>query len=237
MKALRLLFEGNRHHVETMARRRKGQIDDLQQGQSPAYVTVCCSDSRVSNEATFEHTDPGLNFTVGKIGNKVVDFDAEGNSHISGDVSYIPANQSPDGLVVMGHTGCGAITAVYNHVRAGGIEDQPEGVRDIVEHLLYPSLADRVDELPEARDRAISHLVEHNVDRQIDHLAQSDDIPSDIPLIGLVYDLHEQYGDEPGAIYLVNLDECTERAPLVDALPLDMDHRVHRLTGWDDGAT
>jgi carbonic anhydrase len=236
MQALKSLFEGNRRHVETMRARHDDRIEEWQAGQDPAYVTVCCSDSRVSNEATFDHVEPGTNFTIGAIGNKVVGFDVDGGRQISGDVSYIPANQNPEALVVMGHTGCGAITAVYDHATGEGIETQPPGVRDIVEQLLYPELADHVDTLPGNRDLAVAHLVEYNVDRQIAHLAEGDEIPSSLPLIGLVYDLHEYYGSEPGAIHLVNLDGCTDYDELADALPEEFRPRARRLTtSFDDG--
>lgn len=231
MEVLNHLFEGNREHVEELEHNHSDLIGRIQQGQDPEFVTVCCSDSRVSNESSFSHDSPGTNFTVGEIGSKAIDFNSEGEKVISGNVSYIPVNGDPEAIVVLGHTGCGAVTAAYNYMEGESMDGQPDGVKDIVKNLLYPGFSNRRDELPQDDEDAVNHLVEYNVDRQVQHLKDSTEISEDITLIGMVYDIHEAYGGKPGAAYLVNLDGEKGLEELRSEMPRSFRDRGRRLTG------
>lgn len=111
------LLDGNDEHVEKLTRDFKELLDDIQQGHHPEYVTVCCLDSRVSNEDTLGHRAPGQNFTIGDIGSKVVDFNKDGNKVISGNLSYIPSNKNPDTIVLLGHTGYKAVKTTYSYLQ------------------------------------------------------------------------------------------------------------------------
>ena len=179
-------------------------FDGLQEGQRPHLVSVCCSDSRVLQDHLWDNDDPGEIFTVGNIGNRVVQQTADGAA-VSGDVLYPVEHTGTETVAVVGHTGCGAVTATYDSLTDGLSE--PPGIEHCV-GLLESELADGVELLPENLDRAtaINHLVEYNVDRQIEFLRDSDDVPDSVDIAGLVYDFQDVYDGERGELHVVNVN-------------------------------
>lgn len=73
------------------------------QGQSPWAIVVCCSDSRVIPERIF---DVGLGelFVIRVAGNVL-------DRHQLGSIEYAAAHLHCRLIVVLGHTGCGAVGA------------------------------------------------------------------------------------------------------------------------------
>lgn len=104
--ALRLLQAGHRRFLSDgrptadLSQKRR---EDLTQGQQPMAIVVTCSDSRVAPEHLF---DAGLGelFVVRVAGNAI---DDDGLASIE----YAAAHTGASLLVVLGHTGCGALTA------------------------------------------------------------------------------------------------------------------------------
>ncbi|MXR42323.1 IcfA [Halobaculum sp. WSA2] len=205
------LLADNAEHADAFA----GRFDEVQDGQHPEAVTVCCSDSRVLQDQLFGNDTPGRLFTCSNIGNRVVQRTDAGEV-VSGDVLYPLAHTGTRTAIVVGHTGCGAVTATYG-VLTGDIDadSEPPGIRHCV-GLLAPHLEPGVGLLPEGLDRteAVNRLVEYNVDRQVDHLVGSDDVPDDASVVGVVYDFQDVYGAERGEVHVINVDG--ERDP--DAL-------------------
>ena len=85
--------------------------NELLNHQNPYAIIVSCSDSRVT---------PSLIFNVGlgeifdiRIAGNVVDDDALGSIEYAVDHLHSPL------LVIMGHEGCGAVTAAYDSVKNG----------------------------------------------------------------------------------------------------------------------
>uniref|UniRef100_UPI00366B2539 carbonic anhydrase n=1 Tax=Cryptosporangium minutisporangium TaxID=113569 RepID=UPI00366B2539 len=89
-----------------------------QDGQQPDVVAVCCSDSRVPQERMWGVDDPGTVFTPSNIGNQVWDED-EGERIVDGGVLYPIHHAGTDAVAVVGHTGCGAVTAAYGLATEG----------------------------------------------------------------------------------------------------------------------
>ena len=77
--------------------------DQLTPGQSPFAVVLCCSDSRVPPELVFDQT-LGQLFVVRTAG-QVIDEAARGSIIYGVDFLRAPL------LVVLGHSGCGAVDA------------------------------------------------------------------------------------------------------------------------------
>jgi carbonic anhydrase len=180
------------------------RFDDLQDAQHPHTVTVCCSDSRVLQDHIWGNDEPGRIFTCGNIGNRVTQRTADGDV-VSGDVLYPLAHTGTETAVVVGHTGCGAVTATYDALTDGIAE--PPGIEHCLD-LLTPHLEPGVDALPADLDRAaaINRLVEYNVDRQVECLVESDDVPSEVEVVGCVYDFQDIYSGDRGEIHVVNVD-------------------------------
>ena len=202
------LLEANAAHAEAF----QSRFDEVQDGQQPAVVSVCCSDSRVLHDHLWGNDEPGRVFSCGNIGNRVVQMTAKGTA-VSGDVLYPLAHTGTETAVVVGHTGCGAVTATYDSLTDGLSE--PPGIEHCI-GLLEPFIEPALNSLPEDVDRegAINRLVECNVDRQVEALLDSDEVPESVDVFGVVYDFQDVYDGPRGEVHVVNVGG--ERA--VDAL-------------------
>jgi carbonic anhydrase len=221
------LLERNARHERSLS---PDHFDAVQTGQEPAVVSVCCSDSRVSQEGMWGVTEPGWLFTPSTLGNQAWDR-VDGEWVVDGSVLYPLVRTGTETAVVVGHTGCGAVTAALAAHR--GETDPaalPPGVRTWVEALrpvVADALADdRVD--PEA-PRLVEQLVEYNVDRQVAFLRASDDVPDDVDVFGFVYDFQRVYGDASGRAYLVNAGGETDVTTLRARVPDGFAAHVARL--------
>ena len=118
------LVSGNRRFVSGHARHPHSSLGwakrQGREGQHPHAVILCCSDSRVSPEIIF---DQGLGdlFVVRVVGNVVQDDEI-------GSIDYAVEHLKVPLCLVLGHTGCGAVTAA--------VEDQH--VPNELEHLIAP---------------------------------------------------------------------------------------------------
>ena len=228
MDTLRQLLERNARHVDSLLER---HFADVQDHQEPAVVSVCCSDSRVSQEGMWDVTEPGWLFAPSTIGNQVCDRQ-DGERFVDGSVLYPIAYTGTQTAAVVGHTGCGAVTAALEAVRGNSSnESVPPGVVKLVDSLapvVESGLADdRVD--PDGEETLVDQLVEYNVDRQVTFLRESDEVPDDIAVYGFVYDFQRVYGEEPGRTYLINADGETEVEALRDLVPAGFERAVRRL--------
>jgi carbonic anhydrase len=218
------LLDSNKSHAEAYADR----FDDVQDGQLPDAVSVCCSDSRVLQDRMWENDEPGHLFAVGNIGNRVVQR-RDGEFVVSGDVLYPLAHTETDTAVVVGHTGCGAVTATHDSLTEG--LDEPPGI-DYCLDLLRPHLEPGLEALPDGLGRAdaINHLVEYNVDRQVGQLLESDHVPPTVDVVGAVYDFQDIYGGTRGEVHVVNLNGERDVGTLRAAHP-EIESRIRRL--WE----
>jgi carbonic anhydrase len=201
------------------------RFDDVQESQHPDVVTVCCSDSRVLQDQMWGNDVPGQIFTCGNIGNRVVQQTARGEA-VSGDVLYPLAHTGTDTAVVTGHTGCGAVTATYQALTDDLSE--PPGIEHCID-LLKPHLEPGVDALPAGLDQseAVNHLVEYNVDRQVEFLCESDDVGDSVTTVGVVYDFQDVYSGRRGEVHVVNVDGERSVETLRETHP-EIDSRVNR---------
>lgn len=134
-EALSALEAGNRRYLQgtgsqlldQLARRR----EDLAEGQAPAAVILGCSDSRVPPEVIF---DQGLGelFVIRVAGNIV-------NPTQLASVQYAVRELGVRLVVVMGHSGCGAVRATLD-VMAGGMSPRHPGLAAVAENI-QPALA------------------------------------------------------------------------------------------------
>jgi carbonic anhydrase len=224
------LLGRNDDHVAAL---RPDAFERQQDGQRPGVVSVCCSDSRVSQEGMFAVEEPGFLFTSGSIGNSVSTV-VDGERVLDGSVAYPLRHTQTEVLAVVGHTGCGAVDAALTAARAGEFPAEP-GVRADIEALLPvveaglsdPSVvgaaggegpgdgdaADGTDgggatDGASLRDR----LVEYNVHEQVAFARECEEA-ADATVYGFVYDFRGVYGERNGTVYLVNADG--ERDPAV----------------------
>ena len=120
--ALERLKEGNRNYINatncvgdvSLARRQETSVN----GQHPYAVVVSCADSRVIPEAVFS-CGIGDIFVIRVAGNVI------GNMEL-GSIDYAVEHLGCRLVVVMGHTGCGAVNAALsvNHGLVAHITDE-----------------------------------------------------------------------------------------------------------------
>ena len=218
------LLRGNAAHAEAFDAR----FDDVQDAQYPAAVTVCCADSRVLQDQMWNNDQPGELFTCSNIGNRVRQ-STDSGTVVSGDVLFPLQNFDTGVAVVVGHTGCGAVTATYDDLTIGVSE--PPGIEHCL-GLLRPHLERGVELLPVDVDRreAVNRLVEYNVDRQIDCLDASPDVPDETTLVGCVYDFQDVYGGNRGEVHVCNVNGETNLKVLREEHP-EIASRIDRL--WE----
>ena len=82
------------------------RIDTAEKGQRPWAIVVCCSDSRVIPEKIFS-ADIGELFVIRVAGNVL-------DRHQLGSIEYAAAHLHCGFILVLGHTGCGAVSAALN---------------------------------------------------------------------------------------------------------------------------
>jgi len=179
-EALTLLLEGNRRFVEghprhgheSLARRAQLATD-----QHPYAIVLGCADSRVPPELVF---DAGLGdlFVIRIAGNVVGEDEA-------GSIEYSIAHLNTQLVLVLGHEGCGAVTAALGEVDGEIVE---------LRHLLTVVAAALTDIDPELPRAERVHLgVEANVRQSVEQLRVIQDrvhMPEPRALIvGAVYEL------------------------------------------------
>lgn len=225
---LAALFTRNNRHVESLP---GDHFANVVAGQTPPIVSVCCSDSRVAQEGMWDVDRPGWLFTPSTIGNQTWDL-VDGERVVDGSVLYPIIETETDTALVVGHTGCGAVSAALAAARGERpTADYPRGVAKWVD-LLVPVVEDGIADdrvSPDWDASLVDQLVEFNVDRQVAFLRESADVPDDQSVFGFVYDFQGVYGTTAGRAYLVNADGETDTDALRGLVPADHEMCVERL--------
>ncbi len=153
----------------------------LTKQQHPYATILGCSDSRVPPELVFDEGFGDL-FIMRVAGNVIAD-------DVMGSLSYAAEHLHTQLFVVMGHEGCGAVTAAVDALL--GKSRQPEHIESLLK-MITPGLSALDRELP--RDKLISAAVEANVRWSMHQVAHCPEAGKAIDekraiLIGAVYDL------------------------------------------------
>ncbi len=183
-EALTLLKEGNTRFVSGNLRyphTGKEWLKGLTKGQRPFATILGCSDSRVPPELLFDQGFGDL-FVVRVAGN-VVDNDVEGS------VEYSVDHCGTRLVVVMGHEGCGAVTAALSSQE--DISKEPNEIQRLVK-LIKPIDPTAKKRLPFAE--ALQRSVEENVRASVRSLSEVPDLARAIEqkrvmIVGCVYDI------------------------------------------------
>jgi carbonic anhydrase len=132
-EVLRALMEGNKRFMSgqtTAPRRQPSDFAATAAAQRPQAVIVGCADSRVPPEILFDLGIGDL-FVVRVAGNVV------GGSGVvvKGSIEYAVAELSVPVIMVLGHSGCGAVKAALKHIQSS--DQLPGAIRGLVD-LLRP---------------------------------------------------------------------------------------------------
>lgn len=183
-EALARLLRGNERFVagsllanHQSADWRKGLVGD----QHPFATILSCSDSRVPPELLF---DAGFgDLFVNRVAGNIVDTDNLGSIEYAVDHLHTPL------VLVMGHDGCGAVTAALGS-KSEQIKEAKE-IQTLLSHIL-PALKG-IDPKLSTKER-IALGVEANVRRSVQMLLNSSDLKEKIDgghlrIVGGVYEL------------------------------------------------
>ncbi|MEO7160821.1 MAG: carbonate dehydratase [Polaromonas sp.] len=120
------LFTHNRVWAAQMERERPGFFTSLKSQQTPKYMWIGCSDSRVpANQIT--GLDPGEVFVHRNVANVVVPTDLNCLSTIQFAVDQLKVEH----LMVVGHYGCGGVNAALNNLRMGLVDNWLRHIKDV----------------------------------------------------------------------------------------------------------
>ncbi|NQW67385.1 MAG: carbonate dehydratase [Burkholderiales bacterium] len=124
--SLNNLFANNRDWADRMAKERPGFFEKLAKQQSPKYLWIGCSDSRVpANEIV--GLDPGEVFVHRNVANVVVPSDLNALSVIQFAVEHLRVEH----IMVVGHYGCGGVIAAARGTRIGLVDNWLRHVQDV----------------------------------------------------------------------------------------------------------
>lgn len=161
MKSIQHLLNNNAAWAARMEAERPGFFSQLAQQQTPKYLWIGCSDSRVpANEIT--GLDPGEVFVHRNVANVVVHSDLNALSVVQFAVDHLRVEH----IMVVGHYGCGGVLAALRGTRVGLADNWLRHVHDV--KLRHRHRIDHLS-LPEQEDV----LCEMNVIEQVGNVALS----------------------------------------------------------------
>ncbi|MGH8183640.1 MAG: carbonate dehydratase [Rhodanobacteraceae bacterium] len=149
------LLDSNRRWSESISKQDPGFFPRLSKQQSPKYLWIGCSDSRVPANQILG-LDPGEVFVHRNISNLVLHSDMNCLSVMQFAVDVLKVEH----IMITGHYGCGGVAAALNGDRLGLIDNWLRYIGDTLERHQA-----EIDALPEAgrHDR----LCELNVIEQV----------------------------------------------------------------------
>jgi carbonic anhydrase len=179
------LFAHNRAWAAQMEAERPDFFTSLVQQQTPKYMWIGCSDSRVpANQIT--GLEPGEVFVHRNVANVVVHSDLNALSTIQFAVERLKVSH----VMVVGHYGCSGVRAALEGARIGLADNWLRHIQDVRDR--HRSLLEGI-----AETHRCDALVELNVIEQVINVAQSTVLQDawlrgqDVALHGWVYGIHD----------------------------------------------
>ena len=187
-----MLKEGNNRFVDGKSMHlhadaaRLAQAGSENQGDHAYATVITCSDSRVPVELIF---DAGImDIFVIRVAGNVCDVD-EG-----GSIEYGLAHVNTPVLVVLGHTQCGAVTAVTQDIQGRG-HPLELNIPPLVDNI-EPAVKRAMSKQPEVKgDGIIPYAIEENIWQSIEDLFMNSPATRDlvksgkVKVVGALYDV------------------------------------------------
>jgi carbonic anhydrase len=162
MRSLKQLFENNRNWAANMTRQDPDFFRRLSTQQSPHYLWIGCSDSRVPANQVVGLV-PGEMFVHRNVANVVVHTDLNCLSAIQFAVDVLRIEH----IIVCGHYSCGGILAALQDNKLGLIENWLRHVQDV--RAKHRAQLDALETEEKQHDR----LCELNVIEQVTNLSRT----------------------------------------------------------------
>ncbi|HAI97822.1 MAG: carbonate dehydratase [Cycloclasticus sp.] len=162
MENLEHLFKNNKEWAESITKEDPDFFTNLSKLQSPEYLWIGCSDSRVPSNQLL-NLAPGEVFVHRNIANMVIHSDLNCLSVIQYAVEVLKVKH----IIVCGHYGCGGIKASMENSDHGLIDNWLGHIKDV--HRLH---ADELKKISDATDK-LHRLCELNVIEQVSNICNT----------------------------------------------------------------
>lgn len=162
------IFQNNEDWIANKLSDNPNYFKNLAKGQSPEFLYIGCSDSRVTAEELMG-MQPGEIFIHRNIANQVIPTDNNVNAVVQYAIEYLKVKH----IIICGHYECGGVKAALNPRDMGQLNSWLQTLRDV--RRLHKAELDLIEDEQLLFDR----LVELNVREQcmnvikIDHVQKS----------------------------------------------------------------
>jgi carbonic anhydrase len=185
MESHKKLLLANKAWVADKLNVREDYFLRMANDQTPEFLWIGCSDSRVPAEDV-TGTGPGELFVHRNIANQVIHTDFNMLSVLQYAVEVLKVKH----IIVCGHYGCGGVRNALSHQHLGLINKWLRNIKDV--YRIHRHELDGIDD----EERRLRRLVELNVQEQVWKLAETSFVQHawqegrDLHIHGWVYDLH-----------------------------------------------
>ena len=162
IKSYNQLFENNKKWVDATNEQDPEFFTRLANGQSPKFLWIGCSDSRVPANA-LTGTMPGDIFVHRNIANMVIHTDMSMLIVLDYSVNVLGVQH----IIVCGHYGCGGVAAAMGNKQVGLIDNWLRHIKDV--YRLHQEELNSIQDTQKRTDR----FVELNVIEQVMDLAKT----------------------------------------------------------------
>jgi carbonic anhydrase len=163
MEAYKKLLLGNKAWVAEKLAIRADYFERTATTQTPAYMWIGCSDSRVPAEDVTGSTEPGELFVHRNVANLVIHTDFNMLSVLQYAVQVLEVKH----IIVCGHYGCGGVRNAMTNRSLGLINKWLRHIKDV--YRLHRRDLETIDD----EEKRLDRLVEFSVAEQVQHLAET----------------------------------------------------------------
>ncbi|MEQ1796526.1 MAG: carbonic anhydrase [Lacibacter sp.] len=184
MDKIEKIFANNQKWVAEKLSVSPTYFEDLSKGQSPEFLYIGCSDSRVTAEDLMG-VQPGEVFIHRNIANMVISIDLNVMSVLNYAVRHLKVNH----IIVCGHYACGGVKAAMQSADLGILNPWLRNIRDV--YRLHKEELNAITEEEKRYDR----LIELNVQEQCVNLIKTAAVQEahkerGLMVHGWVFDIH-----------------------------------------------
>lgn len=184
MDNIEQIFANNKMWVAEKLSSDPAYFDKLSKGQSPEFLYIGCSDSRVTAEDLMG-VQPGEVFIHRNIANMVISIDLNVMSVLNYAVRYLKVNH----IIVCGHYACGGVKAAMQSEDMGLLNPWLRNIRDV-----YRLHKDELNAIADEESR-YNRLIELNVQEQCVNLIKTAAVQQaykerNLQVHGWVFDIH-----------------------------------------------
>ena len=202
---IRRLIDNNRRWAARLKQEDPDYFRSRAEGQSPGYLWIGCSDSRVpANEVM--GVEPGEVFVHRNVGNVVVHTDFNCLSVLEFGIEQLKIDE----VIVCGHYGCGAVNAALQNHEFGLIDNWLRHIKD-----LYTTHQQELDPIADSK-RRMDRLCELNVAQQVIGVCQTTIVQNawrrgrKLTVHGLIYNIEDGHLLDMG----IRIDGPEQLAPI-----------------------